>query len=103
MTVFLVGGFSWSRSDELGSSGEHGQTFCCVICGYAHRAEVNAAENLTSRLTDQELIVCADHMAIKALIKAFLQRRHQTWHSIQRLAVVQPPAQLSRQRGQVTG
>jgi transposase len=49
------------------------QTFCCVVCGHSTHADVNAAENLASRLYDQELAACADRTAIKAL----LARRHQ--------------------------
>jgi transposase len=70
------------------------QTFCCVVCGHTNHADANAAENLASRLNDQELAACADRKAIKAL----LDSRHQDWHNMQRLAVVQPPAQLLRQR-----
>ena len=69
------------------------QTFCCVVCGHTTHADVNAAENLASRLGDQELAACADRKGIKAL----LDRRHQDWQNIQRLAVVQPAAELSRQ------
>jgi transposase len=69
------------------------QTFCCVVCGHTNHADVNAAENLASRLNDQELAACVDRKAIKAL----LDRRHQDWQNIQRLAVVQPAAELSRQ------
>jgi putative transposase-like DNA-binding protein len=67
------------------------QTFCCTVCGHAAHADVNAAENLASRLHDRELAACADREAIKSL----LARRHQEWTQEQpRLAVVQPPAQL---------
>jgi Putative transposase DNA-binding domain len=69
-------------------------TFCCGVCGHATHADVNAAENLASRLNDQALVACTDRKAIKAL----LDRRHQNWQDIQRLAVVQPPAELLRQR-----
>jgi transposase len=75
------------------------QTFCCVVCGHIANADVNAAEHLASRLTDEELAACADRTAIKAL----LARRHQDWQHSQRLAVVQPPAELSRQPAQVNG
>jgi len=54
------------------------QTFCCVVCGHTTHADVNAAENLASRLHDQELAICADRPAIKAL----LGRRHQAWRHI---------------------
>ncbi|MGO8949646.1 MAG: RNA-guided endonuclease InsQ/TnpB family protein [Ktedonobacterales bacterium] len=70
------------------------QTFCCVVCGHTNHADVNAAENLASRLGDQELAACADRRAMKAL----LEKRHQEWQDKHRLAVVQPPAQLVRQR-----
>jgi hypothetical protein len=70
------------------------QTFCCVVCGLTLHADVNAAENLASRLNDQELAAGADRKAIKAL----LAMRHQDWQNIQRLVVVQPPAQLWDQR-----
>ena len=56
------------------------QTFCCVVCGHSMQADVNAAENLARRLTDQELAACADRQAIKAL----LDRRHQEWLQQQR-------------------
>jgi hypothetical protein len=69
------------------------QTFCCMVCGHTNHADVNAAENLASRLNDQELAACADRKAIKAL----LDRRHQDWQYIQRLDYGQPPAELSRQ------
>jgi putative transposase-like DNA-binding protein len=79
------------------------QTFCCGVCGHSTHADVNAAENLASRFGDRELAACVDRQAIKAL----LGRRHQAWVQEQeqehRLAVVQPPAQLSRQWAQVNG
>src|SRR5262249_27273993 len=49
------------------------QTFCCGVCGHTTHAHVSAAENLASRLGDQELAACADRTVIKAL----LDRRHQ--------------------------
>jgi hypothetical protein len=70
------------------------QTFCCVVCGHTKHADVNAAENLASRLGDQELAACTDRKAIKTL----LEQRHQEWQDQHRLAVVQPPAQLFCQR-----
>ena len=77
------------------------QTFCCGACGLTAQVDVNAAENLAARLAarlgDQELATCADCPAITALVA----RRHQAWQEHHRLAVVQPPAQLSRQRAQV--
>ncbi len=69
------------------------QTFCCVVCGHTTHADVNAAENLASRLGDQELAACADRKAIRTLLAS----RHQDWQNLQRLAVVQPAAELSRQ------
>jgi transposase len=51
------------------------QTFCCEVCGHTNHADVNAAENLASRLGDQELVTCEDRRAIKALLAG----RHQAW------------------------
>lgn len=70
------------------------ETFCCLVCGHTNHADLNAAENLASRLGDQELAACTDRRAIKAL----LDRRHQDWQTIQRVPVVHPAAQLSWQR-----
>jgi hypothetical protein len=74
-------------------------TFCWVVGGHPTHADVQAAENLAGRLGDHELAACADRTASTAL----WARRHQDWQSIQRLAVVQPPAQLARQRASVNG
>jgi transposase len=51
------------------------QTFCCKVCGHSNHADVNAAENLGSRLHDAELRACKDRKEIKAL----LLRRHEQW------------------------
>jgi transposase len=66
------------------------QTFCCAVCGLTNHADVKAAENLASRLADQKLADCQSRKDIKAL----LGRHHEAWQALQRLAVVQPPAQL---------
>lgn len=55
------------------------QTFCCVVCGHTTHADLNAAENLASRLGDQELAACAD----RPMLKALLTHRHQTWQDQQ--------------------
>ncbi|HLY30731.1 MAG TPA: transposase [Ktedonobacterales bacterium] len=55
------------------------QTFCCVVCGHTTHADVNAAENLASRLYDQELAACADREAIKALLAS----RYHAWQEQQ--------------------
>src|SRR5262249_7678081 len=54
-------------------------------------ADENAAAHLASHTYDQELATCTNRQAIKAL----LARRHAEWQQTHRLAVVQPPAQLS--------
>jgi hypothetical protein len=51
------------------------QTFCCLVCGYSAHADLNAAINIEHRLGDEELGVCKDRKAIKAV----LMQRHQEW------------------------
>ncbi len=70
------------------------QTFCCWCCRHAAHADVNASENTADRLNDQELRDCQNRQQIKLL----LQQRHRAFWHTQRLAVVQPPAQLWDQR-----
>jgi transposase len=53
------------------------QTFCCQVCGYADHADVVAARNLESRLSDTALSACRGKEAIKAL----LDQRHQYWRT----------------------
>ncbi len=67
------------------------QTFCCQVCHHSTHADVNAATNLARRVGDTELQACQT----KADIKALLLRRHATYREHHRLAVVQPPVQLS--------
>ena len=67
------------------------QTFCCVVCGYQHHADHNAALNLAVRWGDQELDACQE----KGQIKVLLLQRHERWKQQCGLAVVQPPVQLS--------
>lgn len=71
------------------------QTFCCAVCTLTDHADVNAARNLASRLGDQELADCQGRVDIKAL----LGRRHEAWLALQRLTVVEPPAQLPPSTG----
>jgi transposase len=66
------------------------QTFCCWCCHHTAHADVNASENTADRLNDQELRNCQNRQEIKVL----LQQRHREFWRVQRLAVVQPPAQL---------
>jgi transposase len=66
------------------------QTFCCVVCGYKEQADRKAARTLADRWGDRELAACRDKKEIKAL----LLKRYETWKQTNRLAVVQPPAQL---------
>jgi hypothetical protein len=67
------------------------QTFCCQVCHHSTHADVNAATNLARRVGDTELQACQT----KADIKVLLLRRHAAYRVHHRLAVVQPPVQLS--------
>lgn len=67
------------------------QTFCCGVCGYQANADYNAALNIAARLGDKELSACKGRGEIKSLLAV----RHT--FAAQRLAVVQPPAQLGFQ------
>ena len=75
---------------QIAQTGPNQQTFCCAVCAFTCHADVNAALNLASRLGDQELAACQSRVDIKTL----LEQRHEAWQALQRLAVVQPPAQL---------
>lgn len=66
------------------------QTFCCWVCAHTAHADMNAAHNLASRLSDRELSACHNRQDIKAL----LLKRHEQWKHHFGLAVVQPPVQL---------
>jgi transposase len=66
------------------------QTFCCQVCGYTTHADLNASQNLASRLHDKELQACRN----RAEMKALLMRRHECWKQHFRIAVVDPPVQL---------
>ncbi len=65
-------------------------TFACVICHLRDHADRNAAANLASRFGDTELAGCNN----KAEVKALLLSRHENWKQHNRIAVVDPPAQL---------
>jgi len=66
------------------------QTFCCRVCGHTAHADINASQNIASRLGDQELRACQNRQEVKAL----LMRRHEQWKQTYSLVVVQAPVQL---------
>jgi hypothetical protein len=66
------------------------QTFCCRVCGHTAHADMNASQNIASRLGDVELRACQNRQEIKAL----LLRRHEQWKQKFGLVVVQPAVQL---------
>jgi hypothetical protein len=66
------------------------QTFCCKACGHTTHADLNASQNIATRLHDEELRACTN----RAEVKALLMRRHEVWKQKCRIAVVDPPIQL---------
>ncbi len=66
------------------------QTFCCRVCGHTTHADINASQNIASRLGDVELRSCQNRQKVKAL----LLRRHEQWKQKFSLVVVQAPVQL---------
>jgi len=66
------------------------QTFCCRVCGHTAHADINASQNIATRLSDQELRACQNRQEVKAL----LMRRHEQWKQTCSLVVVQAPVQL---------
>ncbi len=66
------------------------QTFCCQVCGYRINADLNAAQNLASRLHDEALQACKNRQEVKEL----LMHRHEHWKQQFRITVVDPPVQL---------
>jgi transposase len=67
------------------------QTFCCRVCGHTAHADMNASQNIASRLGDVELRACQNRQEVKALLLI----RHEQWKQKFRLTVVEPPVQLS--------
>jgi len=66
------------------------QTFCCCVCGHTAHADINASQNIASRLGDQEVRACRNRQEVKAL----LLKRHEQWKQNVGLVVVQPAVQL---------
>jgi Putative transposase DNA-binding domain len=66
------------------------QTFCCRVCGHTVHADINASQNIASRLGDLALRACQNRQEVKAL----LLKRHEQWKQTFRLTVVEPPVQL---------
>ncbi|WP_242527187.1 transposase [Ktedonosporobacter rubrisoli] len=66
------------------------QTFCCRVCSHTAHADINASQNIASRLSDVELRSCQNRQEVKAL----LLRRHEQWKQKCSLVVVQAPVQL---------
>ena len=66
------------------------QTFCCRVCVHTAHADLNASQNLASRLHDEELRACQNRQEVKAL----LLKRHEQWKQNFSLVVVQAPVQL---------
>ena len=67
------------------------QTFCCCVCGHTAHADMNASQNIASRLGDVKLRACQNRQEVKAQ----LLRGHEQWKQKFWLTVVEPPVQLS--------